>query len=161
MNTAHAVPSPTLQSEHRPIRVLWKWSFFITAIVLAFLMWQCGSALIQGRRSANDAVRHFHEQLNAGGYEQICQEASDGFREGANRDELIRLLQGVHKKLGAVDTESLVNLSVNATTNGTLVTSRYNTKFAAGSAVETFTWIKSGSTLKLYGYNVQSNALFN
>jgi hypothetical protein len=160
MNVTHVVASPAVEMERKPVRVLWKWSFFITAVVLAFLMWQCGSGLVQGRRSANEAVRHFHQELNSGEYEQICQEAS-GCTQATKHDELIKFLQGVHTKLGSVDTENLINLSVNATTNGTFITTRYNTKFANGSAIETFTWIKSGATLRLYGYNVQTNALFN
>jgi hypothetical protein len=36
----------------------------------------------------------------------------------------------------------------------------YNTTFALGPTMETFTWIKSGNALKLYKYEVQSNALF-
>jgi hypothetical protein len=160
MNTTQTMTSP-VETARKPIRVLWKWSFFITAIVLAFFMWQCGSALLQGRRSSNQAVRQFHQELNAGEYELICQEASEGFTRSSKHDELIKFLQGVHTKLGAADRESLLNLSVNATTNGTFVMTRYSTTFSSGSAVETFTWIKSAGTLKLYGYNVQSNALFN
>jgi hypothetical protein len=161
MNITQAMPSPALESARKPIRVLWKWSFFITAIVLAFLIWQCGSALFQGRRSANEAVRHFHQELNGGEYEQICQEASAAFTQAANHDDLVKFLQAVHTKLGAVETESFINLTVSATTGGTFVTTRYNAKFARGSAVETFTWKKTGSRLKLYGYNIQSSALLN
>jgi hypothetical protein len=160
MNATQTMPSP-VEPARQPVRVLWKWSFFITAVVLAFFMWQCGSTLLQGRSSANQAVRQFHQELNAGEYERICQEASEGFTRSTTHDELLKFLQGVHTKLGSVDSENLMNLGVNATANGTFLTARYNAKFANGSAVETFTWIKSAGTLKLYGYNVQSNALLN
>jgi hypothetical protein len=160
MNTTQTMTSP-VETARKPIRVLWKWSFFITAVVLAFFMWQCGSALLQGRRLSNQAVRQFHQELNAGEYEAICQEASEGFTRSTKHDELLKFLQGVHTKLGSAGSESLLSLSANATTNGTSVSTRYNTQFANGPAVETFTWIKSAGALKLYGYNVQSNALFN
>ncbi len=160
MNTTQTMTSP-VETARRPIRVYWKWSFFITAVVLAFFMYQCGSGLLQGRRSSNEAVRQFHEQLNDGEYELICQEASAGFTQSTKHDELVKFLNGVHTKLGPAANESLLNISVNANTNGTFITTRYNTQFASGPAVETFTLIKSVGALKLYGYNVQSNALFN
>lgn len=161
MNASQKIPSSTFERAHTTRWVLWKWSFFITAIVIAFLMWQCGSALLQGPRSANQAVRHFRQELNGGEYEQIWEEASDGFRQATKHDEQVGLLRGVHTKLGAVGTENLINLTVSASMGGTFVTTRYNTNFAIGPSVETFTWIRSGTTLKLYAYNVQSNALFN
>lgn len=160
MNVTQTMTSPA-ETAHKPVRVFWKWSFFITAVVLAFFMWQCGSALLQGRRSSNEAVRQFHQDLNAENYELIWQEASQGFTQSGKHDELVKFLHGVHTKLGSVASESLLNINVNVNPNGTFITTRYNTQFANGPAVETFTWIKSAGALKLYGYNVQSNALFN
>jgi hypothetical protein len=110
---------------------------------------------------SNQAVRQFHQELNAGEYEAIWQEANEGFTSSLKHDQLLKFLQGVHTKLGSADSESLLSLNASATPNGTFVTTRYNTQFANGPAVETFTWVKSAGALKLYGYNVQSNALFN
>lgn len=153
--------TPNVEPSEKPIKVLWKYSFFITALVLAFFMWQCGSGFLSARRSSNEAVRQFHQNLNAGEYDMICQNASEGFTRSAPHDRLLSFLRGVHTKLGSANSETLGNISVNATTHGTFITTRYNTKFSTGPAVETFTWIKSGGTLKLYAYNVQSSALLN
>jgi hypothetical protein len=155
------VPAPDFGYTTSPKRVLWKWSVAAAAAILVFLMWQCGSALQQGRGLANAAVRHFHQELNSGNYEHICQGADEGFSQGEKHDELLRLLEAVHRKLGDAGDESQVNMNVNATTDGTFITTEYNTRFAQGQAIETFTWVKSGGTLKLYGYNVQSKALLN
>jgi len=54
-----------------PKRVLWKWSLVAAAVISVFLMWQCGSALHQGRSLSNIAARRFHQELNSGQYEQI------------------------------------------------------------------------------------------
>ena len=124
-----------------------------------FLMWQCGSALWSGRKLSDAAVQRFHQQLNAAEYQAICNDADEGFRSGQNQEDIIKLLTAVHKKLGAAGKDSLINLEVKATTNGTFTTAFYDTKFANGDATETFTWIKSGGGLKLYGYNIQSMAL--
>jgi hypothetical protein len=56
-----------------PKRVLWKWSVAVTAAILLFLMWQCGSAFHEVRGLANTAVKEFHQRLNGGRYEEIYQ----------------------------------------------------------------------------------------
>jgi len=121
-------------------------------------MWQCGSALVEGRKLADAAVRHFHQQLNAGDYENICREADQGF-VSQGHDESIRFLEAVHRKLGLAGTETRLNIRVETNPGGTFLTTQYNTMFAAGTATEMFTWVKSGGTLKLNGYHIQSNVL--
>jgi hypothetical protein len=128
---------------------------------MAFLMWQCGSALYSGSKLAEEAVRSFHLELNNSEYDQICAEADDAFSGGEKKEELLHLLEAVHRKLGNADTEKRVNLRVNATTGGTFLIAHFATQFSQGQATETFTWRKSGSTLKLYGYNVMSKAFLN
>ena len=140
-------------------RVLWKWSAAATALILVFLMWQCGSALVQGRKLADAAVRHFHQQLNAGDYEGIYREADQGFGGSQGHDESIRFLQAVHQKLGVAGTETRLNIRVETNPGGTFLTTQYSTLFAAGAATEMFTWVKSSGTLKLNGYHIQSKAL--
>ena len=142
------------------VKFLWKWSFLFLLVLVAWGMWQCGSALRLGSRLADSAVQQFHRHLNAAEYEAICAEAAEGFCASGADGEVMRFLKGVHEKLGASGAATRGNINVNTSGNGALVTVVYNTTFAIGPAVETFTWIKNGSTLKLYGYNIQSNALF-
>jgi hypothetical protein len=141
-----------------PKRAWWKWSLALTTLLLIFLMWQCGSALRQGRVLADPAVQEFHKKLNAGQYEEIYREADEGLAEEAKHDELVKFLEGVHARLGDAGITSQLNMRVNATTFGNSVVAQYNTTFARGSAVETFTWTKKGGTLKLLGYHIESNA---
>jgi len=140
-------------------RVLWKWSAAVTTLILAFLTWQCGSALVQGRKLADAAVRRFHEQLNAGDFEGIYREADQGFKTDQDHDESIRFLEAVHRKLGLAGPETRLNIRVETNPGGTFLTTQYSTTFAAGTATEMFIWVKSGGKLKLNGYHVQSNAL--
>lgn len=149
-DSGHAAPTK---------RVLWRWSAALTALILVSLMWRCGSALVQGRKLADAAVRHFHQQLNAGDYEGIYREADEGFRAGQSHDDSIRFLETVHKKLGSGGAETQLNVRVDTNTRGTFLTTHYTTAFAIGTATEMFTWVKSNGTLKLYGYHIQSNAL--
>jgi hypothetical protein len=145
-------------SANPPKRILWKWSLAIAAVGLVFLMWQCGSALYSGSKLADQAVQRFHAQLNRGAFDEICREGDEAFSQGEKHDELLHFLEQVHGKLGNVAAGKLVNLHVKAGTSGTFLTAQFTTEFDQGQAAETFTWRKSGSTLKLYGYNVQSSA---
>lgn len=43
---------------------------------------------------------------------------------------------------------------------GTFFTAQFRSSFEQGEAEETFTWRKAGDTLRLYHYNIQSNAFF-
>jgi hypothetical protein len=160
--TPSATPVPPAISRP-PVRkgILWKWSLGITAVLLSYLMWQCGSALGEGRKLADTGVRHFHQQLNAEQYEEICRDADDAFTGSQPANDMIKILRAVHKKLGIAEAESQVNIRVDANTNGTFITTWYNTKYSSGLATETFAWRKKNGSLTLVGYNVQSAALLN
>jgi hypothetical protein len=157
------VPAPTpdfsYSSSVHKRKLLWKWSLAFTALIFIYLMWQCGSGLLHGRTLSNEAVRQFHEDLNSGRFDDIYAGADEGFRKTGQEQELTKLLEAVHRKLGNVEASNMNNLSVNATPSGTFITAVYRTSFARGTAAETFTWKKNGNGVKLYGYNIQSNAL--
>lgn len=138
---------------------LLKWSTAIAVLILALLMWQCGSALMQGRQLADAAVKRFHEQLNAGDFEGIYREADQAFKSDLGHDESIKFLQSLHQKLGLAGSETRLNIRVEANPNGTFLTTSYSTSFATGPATENFTWVKSGGTLKLDAYHIESNPL--
>jgi hypothetical protein len=163
-----AAITPEVTSSAEPVHkqssrkgILWKWSLGITAILMTYMTWQCGSALVQGRKLASLQVRHFHEQLNAERYEDICREVDPTFAAAQSHEELIKLFTGVHKKLGNAGAEHQINIRVDANTNGTFITTYYSTEFSSGTATETFIWHKSNGSLSLVGYNVQSRALLN
>lgn len=165
MDTQNPAPMPSVSSQPKEpivkVRVLWKWSFLFLLVLVVWGMWQCGSALRMGARLAEPAVQQFHQELDAGQFESICGQAADGFCASGADGETMRFLKGVHEKLGNTGAAKRGGMNVNSTTNGTFLTIQYDTTFALGPAVETFTWIKNGNTLKLYRYNLQSNALFS
>jgi hypothetical protein len=129
-------------------------------VVLALLIWQFGTALWRGRAKSNAAVQHFHQELNVGSYDQIANEADEGFEREGKRDELVRFLQTVHTKLGPAGDASMTSININVSTKGTFTTAGYLTQFGNDKAQETFIWKKSADgELKLYRYNIQSNQL--
>jgi len=160
MSTPTLSASPDFAPQTPPRkRVLWKWSLLVTGVFLAFLLWQCGSAMKQGYSFADGAVAEFHTRLNNEQYELILSEADSVFAAEGKHDETVKFFQAIHRKLGYANKSDFVNINVNATTSGTFITVHYSTSFANGPAGETFTWIKRGNTPKLYSYNISSNAL--
>jgi hypothetical protein len=155
--TGSSAPDFSHVPPRKPSGKVWIWSGAATLIILLFFAWECGSAFLSEKKLADAAVQHFHQQLNAGQYEEIFGEAADGFVTPATHDDTVKFLSGVHAQLGDAGAASLAGLNINTSTGeGTTLTCSYNTVFAHGSAAETFTWKKNGSTLKLYGYNIQS-----
>ena len=139
-------PAPNLgYTPDPPKRAWWKWSLGLTTLLLIYLMWQCGSALRQGRVLAEPAVQAFHAKLNAGKYEEIYQEADAALTGTGKHDESVKFLAAVHTKLGDAGVTNQVNMFVNATTSGTFIVTRYDKTFARGTAVETFAWTRKGA----------------
>lgn len=118
-------------------------------------MW---SGVKAGARLSDDAVRHFHSQLDSEAYGDIVRNSDEAFQNSANGDEIVKFLAGVHSKLGLSRGFNRINIFVNATTNGTFIKVTYQSTFDHGNAVEAFTWKKTGAALKLVRYDVNSNA---
>lgn len=158
--TTPAPPTPVYGRVAPPPRRFFpKWLIALGVILLLAVLWKCGSALYEGRRLANAFAQDFHQKLNNGQFEDIYSAADDGFTRSGRHEDLVNFFENVHAKLGNAGKQSLVNLRINATTNGTFLIAQYNSIFDRGRAVETFTFVKSGNSLRLYGYNIQSDAL--
>jgi hypothetical protein len=154
---APLIPSSADVPKPERKRTLLKWSLVATAILLAYFMWQCGSGMSAGARLSDDAVRHFHSQLDSEAYGDILGESDEAFQNSGNRDEIIKFLTGVHSKLGLSRGFTRTNIFVNATTSGTFIRVTYESTFDQGGAVETFTWRKAAGGLKLVSYQITSN----
>jgi len=102
---------PLDRTRSRP-RVLWKRSLAVSAALLVLVTWRGASGILYGRSLANVAVRHFHEQLNGGQYEKICQEADARFAPEDKHQEVVKFLEAVHRRLGQASSEELTSLTV-------------------------------------------------
>ena len=150
---------PSADVHHTPERkrTLLQWSLAATALFFAYFMWQCGSGMSAGARLSDDAVRHFHSQLDSGAYDNILSESDDAFQNSGKREDIINFLAGVHSKLGLSHGFTRTNIFVNASTSGTFIKVTYESTFDQGGAVEIFTWRKAAGHLKLVGYQINSN----
>ncbi len=143
-------------------RMLLKWSLFTTALLLTYFMWQFGSGFIAGARLSDDAVRRFHSQVDSGAYDEVLRESDDDFLNSESDKEFLKMLAGIHSKLGVSRGSTRTNISVTVSPNGTSIKVTYQSTFKKGNATETFTWRKAaGGGLKLLSYNVQSNVFIS
>ncbi len=71
----------------------------------------------------------------------------------------MKFLQFARRKLGTVKSATQSGSNVNMFNGVTSVVLTYKTDFEKGSAVETFTFIASGDSAMLQGYNINSSAL--
>jgi hypothetical protein len=145
-------------AQPKPKRVPLKWSLLATVLVIGYFTWQCGSGMKAGARLSDEAVGHFHSQLDSEAYDDIVSDSDEAFQNSENHDELVKFLTGVHSKLGPSRGFTRTNILVNATTNGTFIKVTYQSTFGQGNAVEAFTWKKAGTGLKLVRYDVSSKA---
>ena len=105
---------------------------------------------------AEKAIDRFHQELNAGQIDRIQSEASSDWKNAAPTKESLQFLSAVRSKLGAFHSGKQAGWTVNYGTNGTMVVVQYNSRFAKGEAVETFTFRNSDKGSELVGYNVNS-----
>src|SRR5690242_19637278 len=88
--------APTVQAPTKPQRILWKWSLVVTVLFFGYFMWQCGSGMRAGAGLSDDAVGHFHSQLDSEAYSDILRESDEAFQKSASSDEITKFLAGVH-----------------------------------------------------------------
>jgi hypothetical protein len=130
----------------------------IALAVLCLAVVACKS-ITEGKPAAEAAVKTFHLLLDQGRYADIYASSDPKMKAAATENDLTKLLNAVHTKLGNVRVSTLSNWRVgnyNLTSTATLV---QETEFEKGSATETFVFILDGKNAVLAGYNVNSNDL--
>jgi hypothetical protein len=88
--------------------------------------------------AASAAVEHFHQQLNAADYDGIYEDASDEFRRSASREDVVGVLEKVHRKMGNSGKTSPAGFHVNWKNGLTTVDQVLETEFAMGRGQESF-----------------------
>jgi len=139
-------------------RTLLKWSLAAAALVVGYFLWQFGSGMSAGLRFSDDAVRHFHSQLDSRLYDDILQESDQAFQSSDSPEEFSKFLAGVHSKLGRSIAFTRSSIFVTVGTGGTFVRTTYSSSFEQGLAGETFVWRKTSGGLKLFAYHIESKA---
>ena len=134
-----------------------KTKHLILLIVIVGMSLSCG--VKKGKENAERAVEKFHNQLNAGQFQQIYSESDEAFRKAVTEEQALQLFEAVRKKLGTVQQAKLSGWHVNATTGGTAVTLGYDVDFSEGKGTEQFVYNVTGDKALLFNYNVNSPLL--
>jgi uncharacterized protein DUF4019 len=138
----------------------WGWMFVMAVLSALFLfgLYECGTGLVGGMKSAEAGIAQLHERYNREAYNEIIDESDPRFQT-LSRQDLLKFFNSVHRKLGPVLETKRTFVNVNATTEGTFVRATFSTKFERAEGVETVVWRRDRGELRLVGYNIQSNAL--
>jgi hypothetical protein len=103
------------------------------------------------------------EDIDAGRYEKLYQEAADEWRNESTLEDSKATFQKLRDKLGGVRTRSLQNAREEQTSTapvrGHSVVVVYQTSFERGEGMETFTLLERSGQWHLARYFVSSNAL--
>lgn len=141
-------------------------SFRLTAMVVAVTAISCLSGcsgcavkMQVARNQADNAIADFHGRYNGEKFDEIIDEAADEFKKSAPRENLLKFLNRVHRRLGKVKNSKELGWRVNFTTGGTIVVSTHEAEFENGKGTETFTVVVRDGKARIVGYNVNSDKL--
>lgn len=129
----------------------------ILAIATVAILSACG--LTKSKDVAVKFVDAFHQQFNDSKFGEIYSASTPAFKSAANEPEFMKFIGAVRTKLGPVKGASQNGWKVNSINGVTSVVLTYKTDFEKGSADETFTFIVSGESAAIQGYNVNSPTL--
>ncbi len=157
-----AVPQPAKSGTKRALWIVLIAALAVLVVLGAIGLWKGGVVVYRtfhsGWLEASAAAHHFHEELNAGEYEQIYQEADPAFSPIAKHLRLVSFLNQVHTTLGNTSSERLTNLNLNVYNGSHFVVARFTTTFEKGTAQEEIVWRRDGNALRLWRYNINSPA---
>jgi predicted small lipoprotein YifL len=129
----------------------------VLAIATVTILTACGST--KGKEAATTSVDTFHQQLDNSKFTEIYSAVTPAFKTSTKEADFTKLLQAVHRKLGTVKKSTQDGFNINMFNGVTRVVLTYKTDFEKGSAIETFTFVTSGDSATLQGYNINSPAL--
>lgn len=147
------------------MRGKWRVGRWITAVlvllaiaVLGMIYWNKKLAEIQRQALILDNAMHF--QMASGDLAGIYNGADEQFRNTITREKSDDLFKGIARKLGAPQDCTQGDTRLNFGMEGTKLISKCETHFEKNATgTETFTWMKTGETYSLLGYDVSSDAL--
>lgn len=121
-------------------------------LVLIPFAWSCERR--DELKDLSSAVEQFHESYNAEKFDGIYRTASSAYRRQVTRSANARLFHELFLQYGVVDSSDRADFLVQRSGGSTLISARYSTRFAQGSATEYFgfRYAPGGSRLELLIY---------
>jgi hypothetical protein len=142
-------------------------SFFVWTFVVCLGLGLIGCNARVRRRGlpagAQAALQDAIEDIDAGRYDKLYQEASDEWRNQSSLEDSTATLQTLRNKLGNARTRTQETAREEQTSTapvaGHSVTVIYQTTFDRGEGIETFTLVERGGRWQLAKYYVSSSGL--
>jgi len=134
---------------------MYRFARYLTLFVATAMLAGCG--IKESFEEAEAEVASFHKALDAGDTQKLWATSDPEMRNEQGREQFGKLLEAVHRKLGAVRESKQLGWSANAGTGGTFVTVTMKTTFEKGTGTEQFVYRKrDGGRLTLVSYEIQS-----
>jgi len=128
----------------------------LLAIVGGVLVWRVGNSTYRNYQLASAATDHFHQQLNAGAYDEIYENATEEFRRSAKREDLDHLFGNIREKMGSARKPTATGFHVNWRNGILWIDQSFSTQFEKGTAQEYFVWKIQQDQPRLYNYRIDS-----
>jgi hypothetical protein len=128
----------------------------LVLVIGGVLAWKVGKSTYRDYQIASAAADRFHQQLNAGDYDQIYENATEEFRRSGKREDLNHLFDNIRNKMGRAGRPSAIGFHVNWRNGVLWVDQAFNTQFEKGKAQEYFVWKIQQDQPHLYNYRIDS-----
>lgn len=134
---------------------MYRFARYLASFAAAAMLAGCG--IKESFKGAEVEVTRFHKALDTGDWQKLWAAADPEMRKAQDREQFGKLLEAVHRKLGAVRESKQVGWNANSGTGGTFVTVTMQTTFEKGTGTEQFVYRKRDEgKLALVAYNIQS-----
>jgi hypothetical protein len=126
--------------------------FAVVLITLSIV----GSGCAKSRETAASATQEFRRRAFAEDWLSIYKGAEPDFRKSISEADFVKMMNGVHGKLGGWKSSRDPIWNVNVGTAGRIVKLRFESQFEKGPATEDFVWRIQNDQGTLLGYQINS-----
>ena len=112
--------------------------------------------LTEGKPAAEASIVKFHAMLDEAKFAEIYDEADDAMKEKTSQQDMFKLFNAVHTKLGLVKKTSNKTWRAQNYNLTSYVEMVQDTEFEKGSGTEKFTFIMHDKEAVLAGYFIES-----
>jgi hypothetical protein len=126
---------------------------------LAFLSTVVPACSGKARQAAEAATTEFRAQCSRSAFDEIYAASAPELWTAATKDDFLKLMNAVKRKLGAWQSSTPTGWKMMAGTKGRTVTLGFQSAFEKGAATEEFIWRVKDGKAALAGYHINSLAL--
>ena len=127
----------------------------LALIVICVSVIACGG-LTEGKAAGDDAVKEFHSLLDEGKFAEIYAASDQQMKDAATQEELEKLLNAIHTKLGKVKESTNRGWNVRQFNLTKSINMVQETVFENGKGTEEFGFIVDGKKATLVNYHINS-----